>query len=327
MLLPSVNAGIRQPLSVILYGRRICLTGGIVVMSRFGLAAVTLALVSFSSLAPAADLPGPAPIYTKAPVVAPVYDWSGFYVGGNAGYSWGHVNTALAIADAPLPNCHFCTGFPPAHSFTTDIAAVQNAGSPALDPNGFTGGGQFGYNWQSSHWVYGIELDFDAYRLSDTANTSALLPQLTQLPACTPTFGSCIASLSTSVSTEWLMTARPRVGYAWDKTLVYGTGGLAVTRLKFSQSYSDNVSPLTEGPGIESASASKTLVGWTVGAGVEQAIAAHWTVKAEYLYTSFGDFNAGGVLHDLSPGDFTNFSNSIGHLSSSTVRGGVNYRF
>jgi outer membrane immunogenic protein len=75
---------------------------------------------------------------------------------------------------------------------------------------------------------------------------------------------------------------------------------------------------------LESASASKTLVGWTAGAGVEQALTPNWTIKAEYLYTGLGGFTASGSLHDSTPTDFSNFSDSVGHLTSSTVRGGVN---
>jgi hypothetical protein len=108
---------------------------------------------------------------------------------------------------------------------------------------------------------------------------------------------------------------------------VYAQGGVAVGQVRFSQSYSDNINNPPEGPGVESASASKTLVGWTVGAGVEQAITPNWIIKAEYLYTDLGGFSASGILHDSTTTDFSNFTNSVGHLTSSTIRGGVNYKF
>jgi outer membrane immunogenic protein len=288
-------------------------------------AAISAASLTFSiyGVGLAADLssPAPAPLYAEAPATTPEYNWSGFYVGGNAGFSWGNVDTALSVADGPtFPNCHFCD----APGVYLDIPTVQSAGSPAVSPNGFIGGGQFGYNWQASHLVVGLELDFDASDLKATNNITTTLAQITALGVCT---AKCLANLSTTVSTDWLFTARPRLGYAWNQTLFYGTGGLAVTDVKFSQSYSDNINNPPEGNGIESASASKTLLGWTVGGGAEQALTQNWTVKAEYLYTNFGGFNAFGVLHDSTTGDFSNFSNSIGHLSSSTVRGGVNYKF
>ncbi len=83
-----------------------------------------------------------------APTPVSEHKWSGFYVGGTAGFSFAHENTALSIVDPAIPNCHF-RRFP--EYFTTDIASAEEAGSPSLAPKGFTGGGQFGVNWQASH--------------------------------------------------------------------------------------------------------------------------------------------------------------------------------
>ncbi len=103
-------------------------------MRRFGLALLTSAALIGG--AAAADMPIKAPVY-KAPVVAPPYNWSGFYIGLNAGYSWGHQDNDLVVA---------ATG------------ATIFSNSDKLD--GFIGGGQIGYNWQSDHWVFGLEADF-----------------------------------------------------------------------------------------------------------------------------------------------------------------------
>jgi outer membrane immunogenic protein len=290
----------------------------------FGASFAVLLFAGFA--ARGADLPPPPPasapaVYTPIPV-APPYSWTGFYIGGNAGYSWGQQDTSLTIADGPTnTDCHFCE----VSGVFLDQAAIQSAGSPSFSPSGFTGGIQAGYNWQlPSLWVLGFETDFDSYQLSQTKATSTTMPQITALGVCT---GTCIANFSTSVSTNWLFTARPRIGYGWNQTLFFVTGGVAVSQVRFSQSYSDNINNPPEGPGIESASSSKTLVGWTAGAGVEQALTPNWTVKAEYLYTEFGGFSLSGTLHDSTTTDFSNFSNSVGHLTSSTVRGGVNYKF
>jgi outer membrane immunogenic protein len=261
-----------------------------------------------------------APPVLATQTIVPIYNWTGFYVGGNAGYSWGHVGTTLSITEPPFPDCHFCG---PGGNFPIDIANIESAGSPAFDPKGFTGGGQIGYNWQVSSWVFGVEVDYESFRLKATNSTSTVLPQLTAFPACV---GSCVANLATSVSTNWLFTARPRVGYAWNQTLIYATGGIAITKVTFAQSYSDNI-VVGEGNGFESASASKRLVGWTVGAGFEQALTNHLSVKAEYLFTDFGGLNAAGVLHDSIPTDFSIFTNTIGRLTASTMRGGINYKF
>ena len=94
--------------------------------------------------------------------------WTGFYAGGSAGYAWGTSSNTLSIADGPtLATCHFC--------FASDITSVESSGSPSVDPKGFTGGAQIGYNWQASNLVYGAELDFEAFSQRQTANSSFTL--------------------------------------------------------------------------------------------------------------------------------------------------------
>src|SRR5262245_22724154 len=86
----------------------------------------------------AADLPVKAPVV--APIVAPVTTWTGFYIGGHVGYGWGRAG----ITHSPL--------FPTiggGGAFAVDLAAVQTASSPSLNPQGFTGGVHVGYNYQS----------------------------------------------------------------------------------------------------------------------------------------------------------------------------------
>jgi len=251
--------------------------------------------------------------------------WTGFYVGGNAGYAWGNATSNLAIADGPGVTCHFsCAG-------GTDVGLAQSAGSPSLSPGGFTGGLQFGYNWQNDNWVYGLEFDFEGFSQNQTVNNSFGLPTNSGTP---PNFGSCLSGIlvpcvgnfSTSVKSDWLITIRPRIGYSWDQTLVYATGGLAFTKLSFSQTYNDNVNFLSPTGGTETASASQNKVGWVIGAGLEQGVGSNWSLKAEYLYVRFDGLNAKGVLSD-SAGDQAVFTNNLDHLSSNIVRVGFNYKF
>jgi outer membrane immunogenic protein len=231
--------------------------------------------------------------------------------------------------------CHFCDnvfgGGP-----TVDHLIAQDAGSPRLRPQGFTGGAQLGYNWQAGRWVYGGEFEFGAFDQRHTINNSFVLPGNTALAGGGGVCGAtgpetCIGNYTTTVKTEWLLTVRPRIGYAWDSTLVYATGGLAVTRLKFSQTYSDNITypllvpPSTGAGGSEQASASATKVGYAVGGGFEQAVSDHWSFKAEYLYLRFSGLNAAGTLSDGFGGTAA-FANSVDHLSSSVVRLGLNWR-
>ena len=249
--------------------------------------------------------------------------WSGFYVGANAGYAWGHANNNLTISDGLGINCHFCAG-----GAGNDTGLVQAAGSPGFDAKGFTGGIQLGYNWQAQNWVYGLEADFNAFSQKQTVGNSVDLPANTAGSNClSGGLIPCVGNISTSIKTDWLVTVRPRVGYAWNQTLLYATGGLALTRLSFSQSYSDNVNFFTPQGGSVSLSSSATKVGWVVGGGIEHKLAYNWSLKAEYLYVRFDGVSANGTLTDGFPGDFANFTNNLDHLASNIVRFGLNYKF
>lgn len=263
------------------------------------------------------------------------YNWSGFYIGGNAGYGWGRADSATTIADGDFITCHFCDNIF-AGGPTVDHLIAQDAGSPRLKPKGFIGGAQLGYNWQAGHWVYGAELDFNAFSQRDTVNNSFILPGNTALSVGGGVCGTtgpetCIGNYSTTLKTEWLLTLRPRIGYAWDHSLVYTTAGLAVTRLKYSQTYTDNITyPLVAGStgagGYKTASASAIKMGYTVGVGFEQVITDNWSIKAEYLFIRFGGIDAAGVLTD-GFGGTSKFANTVDHLSSNIIRVGLNFRF
>jgi outer membrane immunogenic protein len=96
-------------------------------------------------------------------------------------------------------------------------------------------------------------------------------------------------TVNQSVKTDWLFTARPRLGWANNNWLWYATGGLAVTELKYGNTFTDTYSPA-----FETGSISKTKVGWTVGGGGEFALSNNWTVRAEYLYVDFGGVSSAG---------------------------------
>jgi outer membrane immunogenic protein len=250
--------------------------------------------------------------------------WSGFYVGANVGYAWGRADDSLTIADGPGINCHFCAG-----GAGNDAGLAQAAGTPSFDPKGFIGGAQLGYNWQASNWVYGLEVDFNAFSQDQTVtNTVGLVANTTATNCFSGGLVPCVGNFSTSVKTDWLLTIRPRLGYAWDRTLIYATGGLALTKLSLSQSYSDNINFLAFPPGgSASLSSSATKIGWVVGGGLEQKFAYNWSLRAEYLYVRFDGIDANGTLTDGFPGDFANFANNLDHLATSIVRFGINYKF
>ena len=256
--------------------------------------------VAFAALvagpAMAADLAVKAPVYRAAPVA--VYSWSGFYIGVNAGGAWEKRGSSLSVVNDPAIGF-----FNPAA-----IAGVNTSGAANLDSSGFTGGGQIGFNSQSGNFVWGLELDLES--LHQSKNHGGVFTYTT---SGTPYL------LTVSGSTNWLFTARPRIGWAVDRTLLYATGGIAVAKLEFHQNFADF--------NTESASISKTRAGWTIGGGAEYALTNNWTIKGEYLFARFeGDTAVASV--GTGPGTgFATFTNSVSSLDIHILRAGINYKF
>jgi|HubBroStandDraft_6_1064221.scaffolds.fasta_scaffold16822_2 outer membrane immunogenic protein len=276
-------------------------------MKKFALAVSLVALSAVT--ASAADM-APAPVYAKAAPPPPVMTWTGWYVGLNAGGAWGQADPTTAVA-------YSSTGYFAASSAT----AVNALGNQRISPDGFTGGGQIGYNWQFSNAVVGFESDFDYFRQSGSASTTALYPG----------FAPSTFTVNSAFSTDWLFTFRGRAGFlAAPNLLLYGTGGLAVTEISSNFGFSDtypNVAPFVGA--TESASARDTRVGYTVGVGGEYAISNAWSFKAEYLYLDFGRMNM--TSNNLTSSVFgpypaSVFSNSV-NLKSNVARVGINYHF
>jgi outer membrane immunogenic protein len=259
--------------------------------------AVAIGAIFVVGAAWAADLP--ARTYTKAPPMAnPSFDWSGCYVGGNVGVAFDRSNFGTALV-------------PGSHLFG-DIATVNSFFPVTGDDTRFTGGGQVGCNWQRGAFVAGLEGDFDFSGGKPSVTTNGNVGGLAGFNFST----------TNSVKTDWVATVRPRIGWAWDTTLFYATGGLAVARLKYALTYSDTLPDAIGG-----ASNSQTRLGWTVGGGVEHAVDRNWTVKVEYLYSQFDQVNAAGLIATQSVGPFTNVVNGSADLRMQTVRVGVNYKW
>ncbi len=273
----------------------------------------------FATSAFAADL-APRP-YTKAPVIVePGYNWTGFYVGLNGGYSWGRANTNISGVSplAPL--------FP--------VAAFAPFGR---NVDGGIAGGQIGYNWQiDPRWVLGLE--GDAQWSGERSSTA--------LSLVGPRFGSSIIGIPVAVGADfnsiitqtanlahelrWFATFRGRAGFLADpQTLLYATGGLAVGEFRYSAQTTTSIQVF--GPGSAgttplgaplvfagaAASSSDTRVGWTVGAGVERKFSPNWSGKLEYLYMDFGSKTYfSGTLNQAS----VSFRDQI-------LRAGINYQF
>jgi outer membrane immunogenic protein len=146
-------------------------------------------------------------------------------------------------------------------------------------------------------------------------------------------FGQSFA-VTTSVDTNWLFTARPRIGWLIQpQLLVYATGGLALTSLKVGNNVSDNCAAvvLCGLPDLVGASsASETRTGYAVGAGGEWAFNPHWSVKGEYLYVNFGSVSTTlttNLAGSQFPNTVPNTMTTSAKLSASIARVGLNYKF
>jgi outer membrane immunogenic protein len=256
---------------------------------------VVSALVGITA-ATAADLP--VRTYTKAPVyVDPGFNWNGFYVGGNIGYSWGRSANTLTISN-------FATG------------TILDTNTSRNNVNGVIGGGQFGYNWQMSNWLVGFEGDIQG---SGERGSSAFT-----CVAC-GNGGNDITSLVTQ-KLSWFGTIRGRAGLLFTPTvLLYGTGGLAFGEVDTGGSVTGlnvlGASTTVAFPGLNS-----TQVGWTAGAGIEGRIGGNWTAKLEYLYMDLGTASAGPIATTILVPVRTNAGVSYSsHFTDNILRVGFNY--
>ena len=219
----------------------------------------------------------------------PAYSWTGCYLGGNAGYSWGRAHTDIN-------------------------SATFGAFSSSPKPDGFIGGGQIGCNWQHSpNWVWGLEADFQGSAEKASRSSSGTFAD-----------GEGLSSFSNTLEARirWFGTLRARAGFLITPTLfAYGTGGLAYGNVKVTDTITVNTGTIA----TSVISQSNTKAGWTAGAGLEGVFwwwnAPNWTWKVEYLYIDLGRFNGSGS--DPSGGAFSWNT----RVTDNIVRVGVNYKF
>jgi outer membrane immunogenic protein len=240
-------------------------------------------------------------MWVKAPP-PPVWSWTGFYLDGNFGYSWGTSNSTVSFLD----------------STTGALLAAPNA---SFSMDGFFGGGGAGYNWQTGNWVWGLEADI---QYADQQGSATF--------ACGAACGAIPVSETLNERLDWFGTVRGRLGFTVTPTvLLYATGGLAYGDVASSGAISD--------PTSFSTSTLKT--GWTVGGGLESRIVGNWTAKIEYLYMNLGSVagTASDPTYDyIAPvcGTAAPIVCTAGHtlstgfnsgITDNILRLGVNYKF
>jgi outer membrane immunogenic protein len=207
------------------------------------------------------------------PMVVPVYNWTGCYVGLSAG------SKGVATKD---------TVYNQATAFPTPASSVYLG---RLEDETWIAGGQVGCNYQSGKWVFGIEGDAHGQRWG---MSSTLIG---------PTPFNFLPGDTFELRSDWQASVRGRVGYAMDRTLFYVSGGAAFTQVRaFSNWIPAFIGPIPV-PGVL-AFDSKTLTGGTVGAGVEYAATDNFTLGLEGRYSYYGNqkFNSGVVPVAVAPG-------------------------
>lgn len=281
----------------------------------------TASLVLLAGAAAAADLPSRRP--APAPYVAvPVFTWTGFYIGVNAGYGFSDSNRNTIGTGAVANGAAFGTG-------ATPVIPVAGAfpGFGNNDRDGFVGGGQIGYNYQFGNIVLGVEADIQYTDFGGRRNNNG-------------TFGTAfadgvnigapgalgnVAFFNQGSRSDYFGTVRGRLGYAFDRTLIYGTGGVA---FRDSGSHDNTFFGLTNG-----FQSKQEDVGYAVGGGVEYAFTPNLTAKIEGLYVNFSDSNRNNGFNGQIVG-VTNTNRPIVQVGTrgreddfAVVRAGINYKF
>lgn len=225
-------------------------------------------------------------------------NWTGFYLGGIVGGAWGQTK-----AHATITTGNGTVVIPPA-----DAALISRTSENDESKGGFTGGLEGGYNYQMGNWVFGGEVDWTTLDLKTTSHQTAQSGLLISPPIT--------YTLDQKISTNWMVTLRPRVGYAFGPWLVYGTTGLAFSELKYNATLADNRSAAD----ALTASSKSTKTGWVAGLGGAYAFTPNLSFKGEWLYADFGHVGSAQVnsFASVTPRD---------SVSTHMFRFGVDYKF
>lgn len=198
----------------------------------------------------AADLPAAMP--TKSlPAYVPAYSWTGFYVGGNIGGAWGQFDYGPSAVDNVL-------------------GTVSAPIGPSVTNSSVVGGIQSGYNWEIGNLVLGFESDIQFTGLKQSFTFAGP--------------GTFAAGDTLSSKVDFLSTERAKVGWVWDRFMLYATGGLATGEMDTTASYVAGLSPA-----LSFTDAHKFHTGYTVGGGAEYAVTNNVSFGVEYRYLNLGN--------------------------------------
>jgi outer membrane immunogenic protein len=263
---------------------------------QFALSAVVL--LGCAGAAGAEDLSAKKP--------SPAFTWEGFYLGLQGGDGW---------AMDKIPE--------------SDPFLRPTVGAASARESGIIGGAHAGYDWQYGRLVYGLEGDFEGATLRNSSDC-VIQNGLGGLVGFTP--GPCnqiprfTSGLSFKTAIPWESSERVRLGYAFGNFLVYGAGGVAIGGIETK--YTSVLSPMPFLPSRMQRSSNRTALGVTLGGGVEYAIDANWSARAEYRFTDFGrDPNPIDFGHASRPGQVLMGYRTYHSVDENAVLFGVSYKF
>ena len=266
-----------------------------------------------ASAALAADLPSRASAPAPGPrISAPaLFTWTGFYVGLNAGGAFGSGSNG-GVSPA---------GFPVGGNAAPGAAAIfRNFGGNTNAA--FVGGAQLGYNWQTGAFVVGVEADLQFLARRNNTGVGAAAP-VAGFAGIVP----YAINGSRTNAENFYGSVRGRLGYAVDRALFYVTGGPAYGNNSGNSgaiAYFNAANATAVPTAVYSANNASNRFGFSVGAGVEYALAKDWSVKGEYIYADLGRRNGAFTSVALPTTSFIGGSNRHG---LNIARMGMNYKF
>lgn len=223
------------------------------------------------------------------------YDWTGLYFGASVG---GALNTNAYSWEPNAP------GFP------NSAADIVTASTGSSSDKVLIAGGDIGLNWQVDQWVYGIEADYGVLRLKEQRSDNLAR------------FGFANSPLAQSMDIDGIATARGRLGYAFDRLMIYATGGVAFAETHYRDTITFGASGTTN-----AASQDSWMIAPVYGGGVEYAMTKNWIAKVSYLHTeigatSFTSTNSNPALFPVST-----IVHRHADASIDIVRFGLGYKF
>lgn len=246
-------------------------------MKRLAIGLMVAGLTGGSALA--ADFSAP---HLGFPQTTPVYNWTGIYLGLQGGYAWGDSTVDYSFNGlAPI------FGGPTSYNFDTD-------------PDGFIGGGHLGALYQWGAFVLGAEGDIEFNTMDGEENLAIF-----------DAFGTNLGTATATVEYNWSASARGRVGFAFERFLIYGTGGWAYSDV-------DTFATVINPAGVVTTNGTdEGLSGWTAGGGVDALLGHNLSARVEYRYTDLGD-----TTFQTAPDDLLTVEHKF-----HAVRAGLSYHF